>query len=384
MAFLNQMLLNKTRREEPTAEYLEKMRRLEEERKIRIFDPKARVIGVDKTALDAQVEEKARLTQLDADRDEFYATQALAMDQHALFLASQRDAEAALLAKDLEAYRQRFQKKHAAREWDLNDPKRVITDLPARIGDADPRCGAASLQQFYGEDLEGSERRRRQQDQQLKWVQMQQDEKNLMRWLEQERDRKYAERQNEISDRSWEINAEAEYQRKLKTRATAEFNGALARQRQEQQRAAKEQDMLDSLEEVRNALDSDMLTENPRATKNATNPTRFRPDNMKGFSPEQQIAILNAQAAQRDELMARREREAEDEQRWALQDAKVHALACAMDEEKARLRRLAREELQQDHRVQVGMADQRRRQERSGYRPDIGDEWWGKFNTVTR
>lgn len=46
------------------------------------------------------------------------------------------------------------QGKPTTREWDLNRPDAKKLDLPARVGDDDPRCGPASLQVFAGEDLQ--------------------------------------------------------------------------------------------------------------------------------------------------------------------------------------------------------------------------------------
>jgi hypothetical protein len=46
-----------------------------------------------------------------------------------------------------------FQGKAMSREWDLNRPDAKQLDLPARLGDDDPRCGVSSLQRFEGEDL---------------------------------------------------------------------------------------------------------------------------------------------------------------------------------------------------------------------------------------
>ena len=76
-------------------------------------------------------------------------------------------------------------------------------------------------------------------------------------------------------------------------------------------------------------------------------------------------------------------REAEDEQQWALAAAKTHALASLMDEEKARMRREALKQLNEDRHRQVAVQDANRRVA-SGYGADIGDEWWGKFNRGTR
>jgi hypothetical protein len=45
------------------------------------------------------------------------------------------------------------QGKPTTREWDLNRPDAKKLDVPARLGDDDPRCGPSSLQRFAGEDL---------------------------------------------------------------------------------------------------------------------------------------------------------------------------------------------------------------------------------------
>ena len=150
MAVAAQDVWTKRRYHEPSQAVIEKRRLLEKERHDRIFDPKTRQIGIDKAALDAQVQEKARLQQLEQQRDEFYASQALAMDQHALFLAGQSEIATRHVAKDVEQYRQKFQKKQARQEWDLSDPKRNINSLPARVADDDPRCGLASIQVWLG------------------------------------------------------------------------------------------------------------------------------------------------------------------------------------------------------------------------------------------
>jgi hypothetical protein len=46
-----------------------------------------------------------------------------------------------------------LQGKSTRREWDLSRPDAKKLDVPARLGDDDPRCGLASLQRFAGEDL---------------------------------------------------------------------------------------------------------------------------------------------------------------------------------------------------------------------------------------
>ena len=45
------------------------------------------------------------------------------------------------------------QLKFTRKEWDLNRPDLKQIDSAARVGDDDPRIGAASMQKFEGEDL---------------------------------------------------------------------------------------------------------------------------------------------------------------------------------------------------------------------------------------
>ena len=50
-------------------------------------------------------------------------------------------------------FRMGYQRKEQRREWDLQDPKRLVKEPPTRLGDVDPRLGASSIQVFGGEDV---------------------------------------------------------------------------------------------------------------------------------------------------------------------------------------------------------------------------------------
>lgn len=384
MSLQTQTMFAKRRFHEPTQENIDKRRAMAEQRKERIFDPKARLIGIDKDALDAQLEEKAAMRQMERNRDEYFAAQAVAMDQHALFLAAQEEVEQRYIARDVENYRKTFQKKQAQKEWDFNDPKFQMKGLPARVSDADPRCGVASMQKFAGEDVNVHERRRKQQEQQKKWVQMQQDEKNLKAWLETQGERKHQDRADELNHRAWELENTVTTQRKLQTIATANFNKALGQQKRQEKMSGKRQETLNNYEEIRNQLDSDMLTENPLATINPGDPTRYRSSNMKGFNPEACQAVLNEQATQRDELRSRRLREAEEEAQWAQSQEQTHNLGLEFDKVKAQMRAEGLRKLNEDRALQIANKDAEKRAQTARNCPDIGDEWWGKFNQTIR
>jgi hypothetical protein len=72
--------------------------------------------------------------------------------------------------KEINSFRVNSQRPEFRREFDLNDPERLKKDIPARIGDEDPRCGVSSIQQFEGEDLSRPDRLKRQQEQMKFWT----------------------------------------------------------------------------------------------------------------------------------------------------------------------------------------------------------------------
>ena len=86
-------------------------------------------------------------------------------DKICTLLQKRQENDIRELNKSLNAYRKTFQAKEDTREFDLNDPDFLKKDKPARISDDDPRCGISSLQKFMGEDLNGKERKKVQQEQ---------------------------------------------------------------------------------------------------------------------------------------------------------------------------------------------------------------------------
>merc|ERR1719201_3123892 len=64
--------------------------------------------------------------------------------------------------------------------YDLNDPLFKRKGVPARVGDDDPRCGAASMQKFSGEDLMKAERTRQQRAAMVSFIEQQKFEKVML------------------------------------------------------------------------------------------------------------------------------------------------------------------------------------------------------------
>eukprot|EP01079_Euglenida_sp_SAG-EU17-18_P011679 gene11679-2123_t len=366
-----------------TLRAVEKKRFLEDERKQRIFDAKARTIGVDKDALDEQVKERNSMRELAQDREEYLDAQAAAMDKHAVFLESEQQRLGRLRQVNTQLYREQYQKKESGRTWDLNDPQRITTDVPARIGDVDPRflrfclfgarrlassglicdrCGPASIQKFDGEDLQATERKQAQAAQMRRWIQQQVDERDVKKWHEQEQSRQYDERTQEATFRAHEISQNLEAQRRENARATADYNKAMAQ----------------------NQLDSDILNENPIATLNVTNPNRFKNDGFKGLLEGQRSGILQEQAQQRDELLRRRQKEAEDERQWAAQDEQQRRMGLVLERQRERDRRETALQLAEERKIQAAEQTLRKKDMNTVFANEITEEFYNKFNTTTR
>ncbi|KPA76069.1 putative mitochondrial flagellar protofilament ribbon protein-like protein [Leptomonas pyrrhocoris] len=324
----------------------------------RLKDPKVRKMGIDREALDAQVREMEALRRLEKERNDYYDRQALLMDRHACALQQEVNAIRSAREKEMQDYRKTFQKKELGREWDLNDPEAKRKDLPARVGDDDPRNGPSSLQKFEGEDLDYAARRAAQQRQQREWAQQQVNEKLAKKWMEQERDRAYDDRNEETNNRLHETERNIAEQRRLMEKNAADFNRALAeQQRREAVRAKEENDRL-GLEEIAYQMDSDFLNE--RETVVGELGATVKAERYKGLTDKQKSQFREDQDEQLSELRRRRLLEVEEKKQWAQQEHMQLRMANALDRQRERERRAEREKLAETHKMQAEASAQRK------------------------
>lgn len=355
---------------------LMKKAKLNQERAERLKDPRMRVMGIDKAALDEQVKERDALNRMEKERDDYFDKQAQFMDQHAQVLQREVDEQRRQREIETREFRNTYQRKGLSREWDLNDPRRVVRDLPARVCDDDPRCGPASLQRFEGEDLDSKDRKIAQQQQQRSWAQQQLDEKAAKKWLELDANRQYEDRAEEVAFRTWQIEQEVAAQRKQALVTTAEFNKAMAEQKRREKLQAKMRETRINMEEIDNQLNSDVLceTEGPLAGR-ATQSTRF-----KGLSHDQLKQITETQRLQQEQLEQKRRLEAEEEKQIAQQSLLETRMGTALDRQRERERREAAVKLGQERLQQAKEASERKKNLNELYRNKIGEEYfvWGK------
>lgn len=266
---------------------IERRRIREEDRKKRIFDPKARTIGVDSDALRGQIEEKR---QLEAEQEELQR-RFVAEDSRCAEIVQQLEEEAKCqqrkYTEDLNDFRRRFQRREDTREWDLNDPWGKWKTPPARISDTDPRLSVSGGQRFLGEDLALKQRRQMQKEQQREWLQHQMAERRR-----REEDQRKADlamqKAIEARDRvAIDLERSERSNRRKCLEEDAKINQQLARERYEKDLKTRQREYEDNLAEMCNFVTSDMLTENPETAKSAFGPGRKIPYMYRGMSPEE-------------------------------------------------------------------------------------------------
>ena len=216
----------------------------------RIFNAKQRTIGVDRQALDIQVQERAMAKEMERQRDQAFADRMLVTEQRVQIM--ERDVQRARkdATMSVQEYRNQMQQKHMRKEWDLNDPLTLRKDRPARVSDVDAIVGPASLQKFAGEDLDYGNRVRKQQQQQAMWVVEQMAEKQAQIDNERDMERLFTERQAEIDSRRSEMESEEVTSRGTMNEAVRDYNLALAELKKRTESTKRLQEMEDAAEEV--------------------------------------------------------------------------------------------------------------------------------------
>eukprot|EP00796_Vickermania_ingenoplastis_P009578 gene9578-6733_t len=328
------------------------------QRAARLRDPKQLRMGIDRQALDEQVREKECLKRLEKERNDYWDRQALLMDRHAVALQQEVNMIRTAREKEQEDYRRTYQKRWMAREWDLNDPLAMAKELPARVSDDDPRNGPSSLQKFDGEDLDADNRRKAQQRQQRAWAKQQVEEKLAKKWMEQERNRVFDERNEETNFRTYKIEQSIADQRRLRNRNTADFNNTLAEQQRQEAIRFKEEETRLGLEEIAFQMNSDFLNE--RETVVSELGEKVKSERYKGMTPEQIAKLREEQANQLQQLRRRRLMEVEDQKQWSQQENMQLRMAKALDRQRERDRRNDLEELKNTHLAQANAAKLRK------------------------
>ncbi|XP_041349101.1 RIB43A-like with coiled-coils protein 2 [Gigantopelta aegis] len=367
------------------ASAIERRRKMEEDRKGRIFNAKIRTIGVDTQALTQQARDKAQQEEYEQKRHEAFAADALRNDRISLLLEKRQQQDMYELNKAENEFRALHQQACSRREWDLYDPDYLKKDKPARVHDDDPRCGISSIQKFDGEDLNSKARKKFQAEQSREWHAQQKRERDLAEQYQKEADRLYELKMRELDARAMELEDAERQCRRAIDMATKDYNAAQDRERKEKEALAKQQELDDNSTEIANHIFGDVLTENPAVAQSAFGAHRVIPDRWKGMSPHQLEEIRKQQEIQRKEKQRLQQEEEIRNREWERQAINNARAALLLERESARKKR----ELQQQ------LADENRRlgQEQTDHKNYLYKEvytnpptaaYFMQFNTTTR
>jgi hypothetical protein len=351
----------------------------EAERRLRIFDAKRRTIGVDKAALDAQLDEKKQEAEVQRTRDELFDSQALYFNN-------------VIKMQELEARRKRTELERQTKEYSrlhLNKSERLTADLenppkypPPLMEGAEP-CGVASLQVFTGEDM-GAPRRQRAQAQQCKdWYEQQMFEKLVEKEMHKDDDQVWMQ-QNKISEEAMEnvVRQDRLLRRDLEE-GRQEFNlqQTAFKEAQKQQLLAEteEEKMLD----VYNQMQSPFLSEStPYVGRNGKILFTEYKGEMTVDSLDAMIQTRDAQLAERE---AMKKENALAEKAWARQSENVRRTLIGAQREQQQTKR---EKMEQMVRENQAIAAAKKQKEifaqHCVFTNECSDDFWSQFGTSTR
>ncbi|KAF0973524.1 hypothetical protein FDP41_008228 [Naegleria fowleri] len=363
---------------------IERRRMAEEERKKRIFDPKARTMGIDVSGIQSQIEEKEQVKKREQERDLFFDKVALTNVKVANIIEKQhKDAKKQYL-KDINEYRQAEQKVETRREFDLNDPDYLKKSKPARIGDNDPTLSISGGQIMHGEDLGIKERVKAQQQQLRTWVSEQVAEKELIKEKEELEKKLFEQKEMEVQLLAYELRQKEQQIKQEKEKLRKEFNIEQWNEKEERERLIREKEELDKLEEIQNQLNNHVLNESFHTTLHASDPSRFRPDHFKHLREDQYEQIEKTRQAQLQEIREKRDVESLTQHYWDKKRILEAKMAVLAQREQERAKKQQAAELLECHKRQ---AEEKRMKEKAinqVYANQVTEDFFDRFNQSSR
>lgn len=289
--------------EEKLAQKVMAKRRVEMERRARIFDCKRRTIGVDKEVLDRQVMENRLRKEEEAAQNRADDGSMARADRQLKLM----EVEKQKLQRQMEIHCKNYSLNHLSfdtrREYDLNNPHAVRRGVPARLGDDDPRCGPASMQQFNGEDLMKAERMKQQQAATINFIEQQRFEKAMLQNQDDGADARFAAEVAAITSLRDEMEMGEANLRKEMQQAQQANNLNTATEKADRRNAMKEYENEMNMRELQFHSQDPFLNElAPKVFANGKVNTR----ESKGATREDKVQVMREQLAQAEENRQRR------------------------------------------------------------------------------
>lgn len=370
-----------TKQDLKEAARIEFRRKNEEERKRRIFNPRTRLIGVDRDALDQQLMEKKQHREHEAEIQRQFDNELDRQNHELNMQLSALAAERLKLQCEMNEFRAKCQRREQTREFDLNDPQYLRNSLLGRDSDGQPLKLSNSLS-FVGEDEHCEERNRQQKEQQRAWLQQQIQERNHIKMEEAQANQALAAAMKAHDERIRQIDdSERQLRRQIKQN-TVEFNMQLAREQQAKREQRKREDDEDDMAQIINMLTSDMLTENKEMGKISNfGPNRKVISQFRGLTDEEVQQIRDEQKQQIAEKIER--------ENFAKQTDKQfdRILASHVDDTMQSEREFNRRRQEIADQIKCEneqLMEGQRQMQNVYYSSEPNEEYFAQFNTTTR
>ncbi|KAH0950058.1 hypothetical protein HN011_005857 [Eciton burchellii] len=291
----------------PTAEdikiaaNIERKRQLEEQRKLRIFNPRFRKIGIDKEFLDRQVEEKKRQRACEQAKESQIEKALIRSSEIAVHLERQQEEEKRRINKEIECFRREHQRVEDRRDYDLYDPD-ALKKLTAPEEDDDRKFGLAAAQKFEGEDRHFQERLKEQRKQMRGWIQRQTEEREVAEKVRRDTEKACQEVILSRDERAITLARMEEECRRRLNEATAKFNRALAEEQQHRRHCEAVQEEEDKKAEIYNHVNGDFLTEAKEQAESVQGPHKRLSSRYKGMTAVELKVFRDGQLEQMEQI----------------------------------------------------------------------------------
>lgn len=347
----------------------------ESQRKERIFNPRTRIMGIDKRALDQEIEAKNQRQRHERNEELSYAK---TLQNQCDVINSQLKnlkMERTQLESETNEFRMRFQQKCQTRDFDLNDPECLKNTSPFDGLD------------WLGEDPMNSHRKYLQKRQLKSWLQQQIEEQNQIKESTIEADKQTEQMMSTHDQRLKEIDESEKRLRHDVQRKTALYNIELARQKESKALQLKDQCQNDNLAEIMNNLTSDMLLETKEIamTSNLLGSNRICVDLYRGMTDEQLQAIRCEQKRQIEEKQRKLAEEKEMNARY-VESMRARCKMLAYEDEQKRKQR--QQMLCEQNMINARLKEEQKRRNqylnKELYAFTPSEAYFEQFNTTTR
>ncbi|XP_076878236.1 RIB43A-like with coiled-coils protein 2 [Brachyhypopomus gauderio] len=351
------------------AAHFERRRNRELQRQDRIFNAKVRTIGIDRDALDYQVEEKKNKEESNAKELKEFADDLVRHDRTACVLERRQRKDERAVAEAVCLFRQRFQQPGSRREFDLNDP-----DLLQKQDSASVLPGLA------GEDLGRGDRLRRQREQLRVWTLQQQHELEEVKLQQKQEDHQYDQNRVVLDIKALELQKIEEKAKRSAATAVKNFNLALAAETSARRERERQEEEENNRTDIQNQLQGALLSESKERSVRVPGLPITRRDCYRGMTTEQLQHIAHCQRQQAEER--RRLHVEQQEEELQQERERLVSARAALLQERQQTR------ISKDQRRALDQANTQLSQERALQKEvynNIPDQsYFSQFNTSSR